>query len=319
MHAYDYSRRQHKILHDYLGQDKIINVNKRNIEVLREINEVFIDYTPILQRLVLISSLLKRIDHSLDNQWIKIGVSLKKQKFLFIACRYQLKKCGITEEQYNAISYSIKKFKKRLIWVRDYMFPEYINLTPLKEYEEKLIANGQSLDDILSNHIEQHCNNVEEDFDDVADNIMQEMANDTKYLERLEKYYTRKKALVEKTKNEKSKEKLSKKIEIAQERLAYLSKGVHRNITYNLDNFHKFDFDKLHECKVRGDKFAKIIITCYVTGRSNARLHYVNRNATLGESLSNAMVLGENDPVPASIQEMVDTNKIAICEILFPI
>lgn len=326
---YDYSVRQHDILHNYLSQEKIVKLNKYNTKALMKVNDVLITYTPILQKFLLISSLLKVIENKLASQWIRINTSLKKQKYLFLSCKFKLKECGITEEQYNAIVYSVDKFQKRLLWIETHILPEYFVLTPLKEYEEKLNAEGNSLDSILNEYIKNHKTNdgnningidIEDDFfDDIANNIMQEISDNVEYIERFEKYYTRKQLLLEKTKQEKKEEKIKNNIEMAKDKLACLSRDVHKNINYRLDKFHHFDFNKILEYKEKGEKLVKIIIACKVTSRKNASLYYVSRNETLSHSLSNAMVLSEFESIPNSIQKMVDENKIVITEILFPI
>ena len=94
MNEYDYNMKYNKILNDFVKLDKDtgININKRNTEGLMMINDVFITYTPVLRRCILISALLRKIDKGLAGQWLNICKSLKKQKNLFIVCKINLKK-----------------------------------------------------------------------------------------------------------------------------------------------------------------------------------------------------------------------------------
>lgn len=320
MDKYEYNVKQSKILHDYIGQDKKVKINGYNLETLGEINEALDNYKLVSTKFFLVSSLLKKINFNLASQWIRICSSLRNQKELFFACKMKLKECGITKEQRNAILYSIKLFTERCIRIENDILPEYFNLTPLMEYEEKLMAKGQTLNDFLNSHLDNKGKRFEdEELNNITDAIMDEVGNDTRYLNRLNDYMNMINAKVDKYKSEKKSENLKKNINAAQDRLTYLANGVHKNIICNLSKFANFDFDKVHQYKVNGEKYVKIIIACKVYhGSSKGALYYVNKSEELSTSLSNSLVLAEKDPIPDKIQKMVDENKIVITEILFP-
>ena len=322
MYGYEYRDKQQQILQEYLQQNKKINLNKYNIEVIREINGVFEIYTPTLRKFYLISKLLKHIDIGLCRQWINICVSLKNQKLLFGVCRSKLKTTGVTKKQRDAILYAINEFQKRLNWVQENILPEYIDLTPLKEYSESLTSTGQSLDDILIDYINSN-NRPEDDFDSfdcIAEIIIEKTSNNTEYLKRLDEYKHRKNIIAQKIKAEERDKKLQTQLSNAYDRLSYLSNVVHKNIYNNIYLYSNFDFDKLHFYKLRGEKLAKIIIACKVSHKSaHGACYYIDKNNKLSESLSRSLVLAEHDMIPSEIQELVDEKKIVITEILFPV
>jgi hypothetical protein len=278
-------------------------------------------YGPTIRKFSLITKLLKSIDDVLHAQWINILSSLKKQKGLFSSCRKCVKNNGLTQEQYTAIMYFLNKYRERIIRINDLIAPEYYELTPLKEYEEELIANGQTLDDILNNILNEYNDfsvSEEEIFGPIAEEIINKASKNTAYIERLERYNQIRAIRVQKIQSDIKSKKLTKNLEIAEARLINLSRIVNHNINNNISGYRKFDFDKILKYKQQGEKLVKVIIACKVSGRSNASLYYVSKNETLTNSLCNALILGENECIPTVIQEMVDNHKIVVSEVLFP-
>ena len=128
MSEYDYMAKYNKIFSDFVDihEDTGIGINKRNKEGMMMINDALITYTPVLRRCILISALLKEIDRGLAGQWLNICKSLKRQKGLFLGCKRNLKKYGINSEQLKAIEISVKKYKERLIRIKDSIIVEYL-------------------------------------------------------------------------------------------------------------------------------------------------------------------------------------------------
>jgi hypothetical protein len=320
MNEFDYGRKYSKIFVDYLEQKDIIKLNKLNVAAIRRLNEVMELYRPVGRRFAIVTKLLERIDEPMKWKWVNILKSLKRQKELYHVCKMQLKTCGITLEQYKAIVREFDLFKKRFTDINSNIFPEYIKFTPLKEFEEELIAKGDSLDNMLNDYISEHENVYrmhDDDFEVIANDIFKKSTN-TDYLKRLQQYHEDMELLKQRNKRVQKEEKLIKNKQAAEEKLLGFSKIVYKNINGNLNGLKKLDFDKIIELKNRGENNVKIIIAYKISSNKNTRGYYINKQGELTGAIVNALILAENESIPEVTQQMVDENKIAIAEVVFP-
>lgn len=319
MNEYDYGFMYDAEVKKYLRSNEKRPVNKNNLFVLREINSKIDDsHNLIIRKFVLLAGLLKKIDYGKYRSWIGIMHSLKIQRSLLLVCKLKLKECGIDELQTKAIVFSLNKYIKRLHRIQNHLFQEYIEITPLKEFDEKLRNDdGKSIDILIMEKLDENDDEsvLSPVFKEIIDDIMK-FVDCSSYEQRLEEYnkecYKKIKEKKQRYRDEQNKILKTKAVH----RLSVNSVLVRDKIsTYRKG--HNIDFDRLKKLKANGVMDVKIYIATKINTNAS-KIYYINKEGELKPSLHFAYIFELNEKPPKAVQDMVDNNQIEILDITFP-
>lgn len=190
MRAYDSHVIYKRIFNKYISSNTTSNPNRRNYIALKYINNILDEYALVERKFELFQMLLEDIDDLLFEQWknivdanIRILNSLKR-------CAVRLSKSGIDDSQYKSIIYRVNIYHERMSRILNYIYPEYIRLTPYYEYRD----GRDTFDDVIVGCLALNDDLAINDkfFKEFVTSIKTVIQDSDEYESRLQRYKTRK-------------------------------------------------------------------------------------------------------------------------------
>jgi len=308
-----------RVFNQYISKPKKIPPkDKLNKQAILNIDSTLNSFNIMSKKFDIIHIILKNINDVLSIQWLEIVNTNKQICSEFDKCMRNLKHYGIDDVTYRSISYKLNTYAERMTRINDTILPEYIRLSPLKEYDEELKLHQESLDALITGTLLENKNsNFNDDcFRQLIEDILI-CCDTTTYKERLDKYLdiSRKQDEITSDRVIKMKEMRSKRFVL--ERLRKYADNTRFNISHRTPGYN-INFTTLTNMRHNGQKYAKVVIAGYISSEDK-RIYYITEDGSMVLGLQRASIFKCGDPLPSNIKMKELCGEIAVSEVVFSV
>lgn len=312
---------------------KSSTLNRSNAELIGMINDYLGKYTYFQRISHVVLGFIQMVECSDKDMYvsiIKIKTSVKKQMMLLWRCKKILKNAAVETRYVEPIRYSIEAISKRIDYLNSVVIPSYIEMTPIKEYDNYLVSIGSSLYKDITENLDVHMDSSDEQWEEkvkaYCQRVISSLSKSGDWEDAYNRYKSRMQKIAEVKARDKEKERLKKVNQNksdAEEVLIRQSGLIRRNLELNMARLKRSMASsslsiKLGNFKNKGYSEAKLVLLANVRAGKRAKVWYYSADEEdyLVGGVIKSTLLPVDARLPKVLEDKIKRDELVMVEVV---